>query len=110
MGSLGTIKAGAGFGGAGAKYDEEVPQAYEQTSDAYQNSSNLVGASLDNNALVYASPSYEMGGATVSFDVAYSQDAHDNAVNNGGVGTQSDTYGEGYGPVSYTHLTLPTKA
>jgi len=97
MGSLGTVKAGAGFGGAGAGYDEEVPQAYEQTSDAYQNSSNLVGAYMDNNALVYASPSYDIGGASVSFDAAYSQDAHDNAVNNGGVGAQSNTWGEGYG-------------
>ena len=61
MGSMGTIKAGQGFGGAGASYDEEVPQAYEQTSDGYQNSSNLVGAALDNNALVYDSPSFDMG-------------------------------------------------
>ena len=97
MGSMGTIKAGQGFGGAGSAYDEEVPQAYEQTSDAYQNSSNLVGAYLDNNALVYDSPSFDMGGASVSFDLAWSPNASDGAVNNGGVGAQSDTFGQGYG-------------
>jgi outer membrane protein OmpU len=97
MGSMGTIKAGQGFGGAGSAYDEEVPQAYEQTSDAYQNSSNLVGAYLDNNALVYDSPSFDMGGASVSFDLAFSPNSSDGAVNNGGVGAQSDTFGNGYG-------------
>jgi len=97
MGSLGTIKAGQGFGGAGSAYDEEVPQAYEQTSDAYQNSSNLVGAYLDNNALVYDSPSYDMGVGSMSFDLAWSPNASDAAVNNGGVGAESSTFGQGYG-------------
>ncbi len=97
MGSMGTIKAGQGYGGAGSAYDEEVPQAYEQTSDAYQNSANLVGAGLDNNALVYDSPSFDMGGGSVSFDLAISPDATDNGVNNGGQGAHTGTYGLGYG-------------
>ena len=37
MGSMGTVSFGAHTGGASYKYDEEVPQAYEQTSDAQQN-------------------------------------------------------------------------
>jgi len=97
MGSMGTIKAGAGYGGASGGYDEEVPQAYEQTSDAYQNSANLVGASLDNNALVYDAPALDLGGASISLDFAFSPDAHDNAVNNGGQGTHAGVYGLGYG-------------
>jgi len=97
MGSMGTIKAGQGFGGAGAAYDEEVPQAYEQTSDNFQNSANLVGASLDNNALVYDSPSFDMGVGSVSFDLAFAPDASDSATNNGGVGAQNDAFGSGYG-------------
>ena len=44
MGSLGTFKVGLGYGGAGASYDEELPQAYEQVSDAYGNSMNSTGA------------------------------------------------------------------
>ncbi len=97
MGSMGTIKAGQGYGGAGSAYDEEVPQAYEQTSDAFQNSANLVGAALDNNAIVYDSPSFDMGGGSVSFDLAISPDATDNGVNNGGQGAHTGTYGLGYG-------------
>ena len=34
MGSLGTVSAGSDSGGASYMYDEEVPQAYEQMSDA----------------------------------------------------------------------------
>jgi outer membrane protein OmpU len=97
MGSLGTIKAGAGYGGASGGYDEEVPQAYEQTSDAYQNSSNLVGAGLDNNGLVWDAPSMDIAGGSVSFDFAISPDANDNAANNGGQAAHSGTYGLGYG-------------
>ena len=40
MGSLGTIKAGAGWGGNSAGFDEEVPQAYEQISDLSAAGSN----------------------------------------------------------------------
>jgi len=96
MGSMGSIKLGAAYGGAGAAYDEEVPQAYEQTSDAYNNSSNVVGQYLDNNAIVWDSPSYDMGGASVSLDAAFSPDATDNNTSNGGV-TASGTFGLGYG-------------
>jgi outer membrane protein OmpU len=97
MGSMGTIKAGQGYGGAGAGYDEEVPQAYEQTSDAYQNSANLVGAYLDNNALVYDAPSIDVGGASISIDLAFSPDATDSGVSNGGQGAHTGVWGMGYG-------------
>tara|TARA_B100000029_G_scaffold153999_1_gene149307 strand:+ start:1204 stop:2277 length:1074 start_codon:yes stop_codon:yes gene_type:complete len=97
MGSMGTIKVGQSFGGAGSAYDEEVPQVYEQTSDNYQNSSNLVGANLDNNAIVWDSPAFDIGGATVSLDAAFSPDATDSAVNNGGSGAHTGYYGIGYG-------------
>ena len=97
MGSMGTIKVGQSFGGAGSAYDEEVPQVYEQTSDGYQNSSNLVGSYLDNNAIIYDSPSFDMGGSSVSFDLAFSPDATDSAVNNGGQGTHTGIWGVGYG-------------
>jgi len=99
MGSLGTIKMGTGFGGIHGSYDEEVPQAYEQLSDSHQNSSNKIGDALDNNSLIYTSPSFDMGGGTVSFGLAYSQDAHDTAVNNGYPDGTSHVgvYGEGVG-------------
>jgi outer membrane protein OmpU len=97
MGSMGSLKVGQGYGGAGSAYDEEVPQAYEQTSDAFQNSANLVGAYLDNNSLVWDSPSYDMGGGTVSLDLAISPDATDSAVSNGGQGAHTGIWGLGYG-------------
>jgi len=99
MGSLGTVKMGTAFGGVAGGYDEEVPNAYEQLSDHFQNSTNIVGSTLDNNTLVYASPSFDAGGATVSFGLAYSPDSHDNAVNNGySEGTaHAGYYGEGVG-------------
>ncbi len=97
MGSMGTFKVGQSFGGAGSAYDEEVPQAYEQTSDFYQNSSNLVGANLDNNAIIWDSPAFDIGGASVSLDAAFSQDATDSGVNNGGSGAHTGVYGVGYG-------------
>ena len=97
MGSMGTIKVGQSFGGAGAAYDEEVPQVYEQTSDAYQNSSNLVGSKMDGNSVVWDSPSFDMGGASVSVDLAFSPDANDSTVNNGGQATHVGVYGIGYG-------------
>ena len=85
MGSLGTIAAGADFGSAHYKYDEEVPQAYEQTSDGQQNSANIVGNMMDNNNIVYYSPSFDLGsGVTASFDAGYSWQATDAVVNDGG--------------------------
>ena len=59
MGSMGTVSFGADTGGAAYKYDEEVPQAYEQTSDGQQNSANIVGNMNDSNMIVYNSPSFD---------------------------------------------------
>jgi len=97
MGSLGTITAGTDFGGASYKYDEEVPQAYEQTSDAQQNTANLVGDQMDSGSLVYASPSFDIGGASISFDAEYSPNASDAGANDGGQATYSETFRKGYG-------------
>jgi len=95
MGSLGTITAVQGFGGVSSGYDEEVPQAYEQTSDVQQNSSNLVGSWMDNGGLKWAVPSFDLGGGSVSLGLGYSPDADDAATNNGGVGTKAGTWGSG---------------
>ena len=97
MGSLGTLTAGADYGGAGSKYDEEVPQAYEQTSDAQQNSSNLVGNQMDNNSVTYNSPSFEYNGATISVDADYSFMAGGTSANDGGQATYTSEKGQGYG-------------
>jgi len=97
MGSLGTVKVGHGYGGIGTGYDEEVPQAYEQTSDAYQNSANQVGAYLGNNSVAWDLPSIDLGGASLAVDLVFSPDAHNTAANNGGQAAHAGVWGIGYG-------------
>ena len=78
MGSMGTIATGHNFGGAGTKYDGQTPVAYEEVDDggAISMSSNRVGASMDNNALQYTSPSFDIGmGMTATVDLEWSPNA-----------------------------------
>jgi len=108
MGSMGTVSFGADTGGASYKYDEEVPQAYEQTSDANQNSANIVGNQMDSNMIVYNSPSFDLGGASISFDLEASPNANGNAANDGGLATYGN-YGTGMGAgvtIKYDALTV----
>ena len=100
MGSLGTITAGTDFGGASYKYDEEVPQAYEQTSDAQQNSANIVGNQMDSNSIVYNSPSFDIAGLSLSFDGEFSPNANGLGTGDGGTTTKvtaGNNFGKGYG-------------
>ena len=98
MGSLGTLTFGTDFGGASYKYDEEVPQAYEQTSDASQNSANIVGNNMDNNSIVYNSPSFDVSGASVSFDLEYTPQGNGvSPLGDGSTTAKSDTQGAGVG-------------
>ena len=109
MGSMGTVSFGVDTGGAAYKYDEEVPQAYEQTSDAFQNSANIVSNQMDSNMIVYNSPSLDLGGASISLDLEYSPMAADAGANDGGTPTYSATYGQGMGAgvtIKYDALTL----
>jgi len=95
MGSLGTITAGHAFGGNSGSYDEEVPQAYEQTSDRQQNSANQVGNWMDNGGLTWKPNAFDLGVATVQAHVGFTPEAHDAATNNGGIGTKTGTWGTG---------------
>jgi len=109
MGSLGTISVGTHTGGASYKYDEEVPQAYEQTSDAQQNTANLVGNQMDSGSLVYNSPSFDFGDASISFDAEFAPNATDATANDGGASTYSETFRNGYGlgaTVKYAGLSV----
>ena len=97
MGSLGTITAGNGWGGNSPGFDEEVPVAYEQASDlrnASGNSSNFVGAFTDNGGLTWAVPSFDLGGASATLVLGWAPNGDDAAVNNGGVGTRSGSWGD----------------
>jgi outer membrane protein OmpU len=107
MGSLGTISTGTDTGGASYKYDEEVPQAYEQTSDAQQNSANIVGNQMDSNSIVYNSPSFDIAGISLSMDAEYSPNANGIGAGDGAetdkvtafvaADGQGGNFGKGYG-------------
>ena len=97
MGSMGTVSFGTDTGGANYKYDEEVPQAYEQMSDAQQTTANRVGTIHDSNMIVYNSPSFDLGGVTASFDLEYSPGANSSGVNDGGSASQDDNFGSATG-------------
>ena len=109
MGSLGTIKTGFNHGGAGGKFDEEVPQAYEQTSDAQANSADAIGNQMDSGAIQYTSPAIEVAGLSLTIDAEYSPQATDSNNADGGQAVYSETFGEGYGlgvTASYEGLTV----
>tara|TARA_B100001027_G_scaffold208984_1_gene174746 strand:+ start:159 stop:914 length:756 start_codon:yes stop_codon:yes gene_type:complete len=76
-------------------YDEEVPQAYEQTSDGQQNMANQVGNFMDNNYVMYSAPALEFGGATIQAQFAYSPQASDVGAADGGQAAYNETYGSG---------------
>ena len=97
MGSMGTVSFGLDTGGANYKYDEEVPQAYEQMSDAQNNSANRIGNFGDTNMIVYNSPSFDLGGVSASFDLEYSPnvaaDGTGEAIGDGGSATVNEDMG-----------------
>ena len=109
MGSLGTFSTGAGYGAAGGKYDEEVPQAYEQTSDAQGNSANAIGDQMDSGGLLYTSPALDLGGVSLTIDAEWSPQATDSSNADGAQATYSETFRTGYGlgaTASYEGLTV----
>ena len=85
-------------GAAHYKYDEEVPQVYEQISDITALvSTNKVGDFMDNNHITYTSPTFDFGGASITFDIGYASDANDEETGDGGTpdGEGTSTYGSG---------------
>ena len=94
MGSLGTLMMGTGTGGNSTKYDVQTPTAYEEVDDggAMSISANYVGNFLDNNAIQYTSPSFDLpmsNGMTATFDIEYAPQANDTATNDGGASVSS---------------------
>ena len=77
-------------------YDEEVPQAYEQVSDAKATMANIVGNFMDNNHVMYTPPALELMGAGIQAHLGYTPQATDAAVSDGGQAAYSATWGAGY--------------
>jgi outer membrane protein OmpU len=95
--SFGSFLMGHDSGAAHYKYDEEVPQAYEQISDTTASvTTNKVGDFMDNNHITYTSPTFDFGGASITLDVGYAFDANDTETSDGGTAhTAGQTYGTG---------------
>tara|TARA_Y100001970_G_scaffold210674_1_gene257055 strand:+ start:2597 stop:3715 length:1119 start_codon:yes stop_codon:yes gene_type:complete len=94
--SFGSFLMGHHSGAAHYKYDEEVPQVYEQISDiSALVSTNKVGDFMDNNHITYTSPTFDLGGASITFDVGYASDANDTETGDGGTPGGTGTYGTG---------------
>ena len=94
--SLGAFTFGAGTGGHSGKYDEEVPQAYEQISDANGSEmANSIGNFLDQNFVGYTSPTLDLMGASITAHVEYSPMASDEtgAAGDGAQATYNATVG-----------------
>ena len=97
MGSLGTLMMGSIHGGNSTKYDVQTPTAYEEVDDgaASSLSANFVGNFLDNNAIQYTSPVFDLySGMTIQADLEYAPQANDTATGDGGA-SASGTYAEG---------------
>ena len=94
--SFGSFLMGNHSGAAHYKYDEEVPQAYEQISDITSTvTQNKVGDFMDNNHITYTSPTFDFGGASITFDLGYASDASDTETSDGGIPKEQATYGTG---------------
>ena len=95
--SFGSFLLGHHSGAAHYKYDEEVPQVYEQISDiSALVTTNKVGDFMDNNHITYTSPTFDFGGASITFDIGYASDANDTETGDGGIAkTKNATYGSG---------------
>ena len=94
--SFGSFLMGNHSGAAHMKYDEEVPQAYEQISDITSTvTQNKVGDFMDNNHITYTSPTFDFGGASITFDLGYASDASDTETSDGGIPKEQATYGTG---------------
>ena len=94
--SFGSFLMGNHSGAAHYKYDEEVPQVYEQISDiSALVTTNKVGDFMDNNHITYTSPTFDFGGASITFDLGYAADANDVETGDGGVPGSAGGYGSG---------------
>jgi len=97
MGSLGSISIASGSGGNSTKYDVQTPTAYEEVDDGGNTSlsANFVGNWADNNSLIYASPSFDLGtGVTAVLHAEYSPEATGTSPNDGG-SVDNLAYGNG---------------
>ena len=111
MGSMGSIGVGSGGGtNINGAYDEPIPTAYEENSDAGgQAPANYVGSYADGLGVTYKIPAMDIMGATVTGGIDYSFQGGSDAANDGGSVANNDTWGNAYGvglTVAYDALSI----
>jgi len=111
MGSLGSIGVGSGGGtNVNGAYDEPIPTAYEENSDAGgQAPANYVGSNADGNGFTYQLPAMEMMGATITGGLDYSFQGGTDSQSDGVGVARSTTWGNAYGvglTVAYDALSI----
>jgi len=94
--AMGSFTLGTSTGSASYMYDEEVPVAYEQVSDAKATMANSLGNYMDNNHIMYTPPAMEFMGAGIQAHLGYTLQASDASVGDGAQATYSETWGKGY--------------
>ena len=93
--SFGSFTLGSSNGSVSYMYDEEVPQAYEQVSDAKQTMANQIGNFMDNNHIMYTSPTIDLMGASITAHLGYTPQADDAGAGDGGSATYNPDIGAG---------------
>ena len=95
MGGLGSVTIGSGWAGVGGNFDDMTPRAYEENHDGMKTTTAIdsMGALSDGNQVHYTSPSFDLGGGSLSFQLGYTPEAGDAATGEGGVAAQSSSYG-----------------
>ena len=93
MGSLGTVKVNQIATGAVDGYDDILPVAYEEVNDGAGHSARGmdVGSSVEGGSLSYYSPSFEFGGASMSFRADFDPAASAAAADGVGVAGAANT-------------------
>jgi len=95
MGGLGSVVIGNGIDNVGASFDDVTPKAYEENHDGMKTTTVIdsMGALSDGNSIHYTTPSFDIGGGSVSLMLGYTPEAGDAATGEGGVAAQSAAYG-----------------
>ena len=95
MGGMGTITIGNGLAGVGGAFDDVTPRAYEENHDGMKTTTAIdsVGSLTDGNQVMYSSPSFDIGGGSISLMLGYTPEAGDAATGEGGVSVQSASFG-----------------
>ena len=79
MGGLGSIVIGGGIDNVGASFDDVTPKAYEENHDGMKTTTAIdsMGALSDGNSVHYTTPTFDVGGGSVSFMLGYTPEAGD---------------------------------